>query len=328
MPDIIRWGILSTGRIAGVFASDLNIVEGVELAAVGSRNLELAKAFSEQYSISKYYGSYEELVSDKKIDVIYVATPHMFHKDNSILCLKNGKAVLCEKAFTINAQEAKQVIDAAKNSRLFLMEGMWTRFLPVIQKCRQFINDGIIGEVQTITGDFGFKANYDPEHRLFNPELGGGALLDIGVYLVSFVSWILGKPSSIDSMATMGETGVDEHECILLNFPDGKMAKLFATLRSNTPIEILILGDKGRIRVHSPFFKSSAITLSVIGEKDQIIEMPFTGNGFVHEINEVTKNIREGKLESDIMPLNESLSIMETMDQLRKKWGVLYPSEK
>jgi predicted dehydrogenase len=327
MTDTIRWGILSTGRIAKKFAEGLSVLPDAELVAVGSRAQSSADAFGDTYGVPRRHASYDALVNDPDVDVIYVATPHPLHRENSILCLEAGKAVLCEKPFAINASEAKEVVSLAREKRLFLMEAMWTRFLPVIVQTRGLLADGAIGDLRMIIADFGFRADIDPKSRLFDPNLGGGALLDVGVYPVSLTSMLLGTPTYITSAAHLGETAVDEQAAIIFGYGKGQLALLAAAVRTDTPIEATLMGTKGRIHIHSPWYYSSALTLSVTGHEDVVMRLPYKGNGYSHEATEVMRCLREGKRESDKMPLDETLSIMETMDTIRAQWGLRYPME-
>ena len=328
--DKIRWGILGTGGIANTFATGLSFLPHAELVAVGSRKQETADAFADKYNIPHRHAGYESLASDPGVDAIYVCTPHPMHRDASMLCLQGGKAVLCEKPFTINAAEAQELITYARQHRLFLMEAMWTRFLPLMGKVRELLAQKVIGEVRTVMADFGFRTDFNPSSRLLAPELGGGALLDVGVYTISFASMVLGGklPSRIAGLADMGGTGVDEQSAYLLGYPNGALAMLFSAVRTDSPHEATILGENGRIKIHASFFNSTRLTLSVNGKEDQVIDAPFEGNGFNYETAEVMRCLRAGKLESDILPLDESLAIMQTMDTLRAPWGLKYPTEK
>ena len=328
--DKIRWGILGAGRIAHQFAQGLSVLPDAELVAVGSRTQQKADQFGAQYNLPRRHASYESLAQDPDVDAIYVATPHPMHKENSLLCLQGGKAVLCEKPFTINAAEAEELISYARSHKLFLMEGMWTRFLPLMGRVRDMLAHGVIGEVRMVAADLGFRANFDPQSRLFAPELGGGALLDVGVYTVSFASMILGagSPTQVASMVHLGETGIDEQSAYLLGYDQGRMAILYTAVRTNTPHEGLIMGTTGRIRVHAPLFHPAGLTLMVDGKADQVMDIPFEGNGFNYEAAEVMRCLRAGKTESDILPLDETLAVMRTMDRLRAPWGLKYPSER
>jgi predicted dehydrogenase len=328
MTKKIRWGILGTGGIAKKFAEGLQILPEADLVAVGSRAADTAERFARAFAIPHQHSSYDELANDPDVDVVYIATPHPFHMENTILCLKAGKAVLCEKPFAINADQAQQMVNVAGTEKLFLMEAMWTRFLPIIVKVRQWLANELIGRVRMVTADFGFRADWNPKHRLFNPELGGGALLDIGVYCVSMSSMVFGQPpAKITGMAHMGQTGVDEQSAMVLGYGDGQLASLSCAVRTQTPQQALIVGTKGMIRIHSPFWRATTATISIEGKENETIKMPFESNGFEYEAGEVMKCLRTGKLESDIMPLNETLAIMKTMDEIRAQWGLKYPME-
>ncbi|KPK82932.1 MAG: dehydrogenase [Phycisphaerae bacterium SM23_33] len=326
MAEKIRWGILGPGKIARKFAEGLKSVPEAELAAVGSRSQERAEAFAEDFNIPRRHGSYAALAADEQVDAIYVATPHAMHKDSAICCLQAGKAVLCEKPFAINAAQAREVIQFARKKKLFLMEAMWTRFLPYIVKLRELLADGAIGQVRMVCGDFGFRAGFDPKSRLFDPNLGGGGLLDVGVYPVSLASMILGEPSEVAALAELGRTGVDEQAAFVLKCPTGQLAVLFTGVRTLTPMEATIMGTDGYIRLHSPWWRG--MTLSVhAGGKEQVHELPHEGNGYNYEAAEVGRCLREGKLESQVMPLDETLSVMRTLDRIRAQWGLKYPME-
>jgi dihydrodiol dehydrogenase / D-xylose 1-dehydrogenase (NADP) len=327
MTDKIRWGILSTGRIAKQFAEGLSVLSDAEIAAVGSRAQETADAFGDKYGVPHRHASYEALAADPDVDVIYIGTPHPFHKDNAILSLEAGKAVLLEKPFTINAGEAKEVIALARKKGIFLMEAMWSRYIPIIVKLRELLAEGAIGEVRMLTADLGFRSEFDPKSRLFNPELGGGALLDVGIYPISFASMVLGTPSRIVSMAHLGQTGVDEQAGVVFGYEGGQLAILHTALQTSTAIEATVMGTRGKIRVHSPWFYGTTLTLSIEERDDEIISLPYEGNGYNFEAAEVMRCLREGKLESDVMPLDETLAIMQTLDTIRTQWEFKYPME-
>jgi len=328
LSDKIRWGILGTGRIAAKFAEGLSALPDAELVAVGSRARDTADAFGEERNVPHRHPSYEKLAQDPDVDVIYVATPHPMHKDNSLLCLENGKAVLCEKPFAINAAEAEAMIRAARERRLFLMEAMWTRFLPTLVKAREWLAAGLIGEPRMVTASFGMRAQFDPESRLFSLALGGGGLLDVGVYAVSFASMVLGsRPAQIASVAQLGETGVDEQAAMVMRYERGQMAVLSCAVRTALVHEASIIGTLGRIALAPPFWRGTTATLFVSGKDDETLELPYEGNGYNCEAAEVMRCLREGKPESDVMPLDESLDIMKMMDAMRAQWGLKYPTE-
>ena len=324
---IIKWGILGTGAIASAFARDLVFAKNTEKTAVGSRTKESADKFAAEHGVSTAYGSYEELVEDPNVDAIYVATPHPFHKENVLSCLRAGKAVLCEKPFTINSGELEEIIRFARDRKLFLMEAMWTRFLPPIVKVREWIDSGKIGEVLLVKADFGFRAPWNPEGRLLNPALGGGALLDVGIYPVTFASMIFGtNPEKILSTAHIGETGVDEQFSILMSYPSGKTATLNGALRVGLTNEAYIHGTEGSIRIPS-FHSAKSATLYQDGVELETFNDDRQFAGYAFEIEEVGKCLSQGLLESSVVPLDESLKIMNLMDEIRGQWGLIYPFE-
>ena len=327
--DKIRWGILSTGYIARQFAEGLSTLADARIAAVGSRKPERAAEFAERYGIPRSYGSYEELAHDPDVDVLYIATPHRFHKDNTLLALSAGKAVLCEKPLTMNTTDAEVVVRTAREKKLFLMEGMWSRFIPAVVKAKQMIDEGNIGEVQIVASDFGFTAPFDPKSRLYDLELGGGSLLDVGIYPVSLAFLILGPPERIVSMGQIGATGVDEQSAMIFGYPGGALAVGYATIRCGSYTEATIIGSRGMIRLHAQIglFRPFKLTLRVAGEEDQEIEVPYEGNGYNYEALEVMQCLRSGTIESEVMPLDESIEIIRTMDEIRAQWGLKYPME-
>ncbi len=237
MYDTIRWGILGTGGIARKFATGLQALDDAALVAVGSRSAETADRFADQFGAPRRHASYAALAADPEVDAIYVATPHSLHQENSLLCLEAGKPVLVEKPFTINAQEARALIDAARARRVFLMEAMWTRYIPLMVEVRRLLAEGAIGEVRMVAADFGYRTRYDPASRAFDPALGGGGLLDVGVYPISLASMIFGNAARIASLAHLGETGVDEQSAFLLGYEEGQLAVLYTAVRTTTPQE-------------------------------------------------------------------------------------------
>ena len=327
MTEPIRWGILGTGNIAHQLARGLADTPDATLVAVGSRSIDTANTFADEFDIERRHPTYEELADDDGVDAVYVSTPHPFHRDNSILLLEHGKAVICEKPFTINAGDAKAVIDVARQRDVFLMEAMWTRYLPAVVRARELIAEGAIGDVRLVQADFGFRAGINPEGRLFNLALGGGALLDVGIYVISMASMILGpRPSRVASTTQIGETGVDEQSAFLLQYPGGELAVLSCAVRTGTAVEARIFGTEGSILLHGPFFKCGALTVNRGGEEEHI-DLPLEGNGYNYEAAEVGRCLRAGLKESDVMPLDETLALMELMDSIRAQWGLSYPME-
>jgi predicted dehydrogenase len=328
MTQTIRWGIIGTGNIAGQFAQGLQALPDAELVAVGSRSQGSADAFGKKFDVPHRHDSYEALASDADVMAVYIGTPHPFHKENAILCLIHDKAVLVEKPFTVNAQEAEEVINLARERGIFLMEAMWTRYFPAMVKMRDLIAAGAIGDVMLVQADFSFRMNpIKPEHRLFNPDLGGGALLDVGIYPLSLISMIYGKqPQRIVSLTNLGETDVDELSVITFAYEHNQMAIATAGLRVNTAHEARVYGSEGRI--HMPdFWHPTELTLIRSDQPEQVFTFPMEGNGYNYEAAEVGNCLREGKLESAVMPLDETLGIMQTMDKIRADWGLKYPME-
>lgn len=326
----IKWGILGTGWIAEQFASDLKHASNGELYAIGSRTSESASRFAEKFGAPVSHGSYEELAADPNVDAIYVATPHPFHKENVLTALAGGKAVLCEKPFTVSAHELQTLIEAARDKKLFLMEAMWSRFLPPIVQVRKWLEEDKIGEVRVVKAEFGFDAGWNPEGRLLNPELGGGALLDAGIYPVSFASMVFGpNPDHIWTTAHIGETGVDEHFTIMLDYGDGKTASLHGGVRLDLPNDAFIHGTKGYIHIPQFLFAKEA-TLHVSGEEPVTVtdDREDRGiKGYAYEAEEVGRALAEGRRESSVITLAESMGIMRLLDNVRGQWGLKYPFE-
>jgi dihydrodiol dehydrogenase / D-xylose 1-dehydrogenase (NADP) len=325
----VKWGIIGAGRIASTFATALNSLDNTELVAVASRDLNRAKEFADRLHIKKAYGSYEEMVKDSEIDVIYIGTPHTEHKANSALCIVNGKSVLCEKPFTINQKETQYLIDLAKEHKVFLMEAMWTKFLPATKVVKKWIQDKIIGEVKYFNLSFGYQAEFDINNRVFNPDLAGGALLDVGVYPIAYVTYMLDKlPDHLASSAYFGKSNIDETNVIAFSYNEGVMANLSSSIIANTGSDAVIIGDKGKIVVPSFWSAESAELYDENGKLVDAFLLPFTSNGYVYEAEEVNRCIREGKIESDIIPLKDTLNIMKIMDEIRTTWGLTYPKER
>jgi dihydrodiol dehydrogenase / D-xylose 1-dehydrogenase (NADP) len=322
----IRWGIMGLGSIAKAFAEGLRAVEGAELVACASRSKEKAEAFGAERNIPRRYGSYEELARDGRLDAIYVATPHPFHAECTRLCLEAGRAVLCEKPFTVNAKEAAAVVAVARRRKVFLMEAIWSRFLPHVRAAVDVIASGRIGEVRMLQADFAFRCGWNPEGRLLNPALAGGGLLDVGVYTVSLASMLLGRPREIRSLCHIGATGVDEQAAMLFGYDGGALAVLSCGVRTNSPHEATIMGTEGRIRMHAPWWSPSKITVST-SSGEETIDPARIGNGYNYEAVEVGRCLREGLLESPIVTLDETISTMETLDAIRAQWGLTYPME-
>ncbi|HEY3751178.1 MAG TPA: Gfo/Idh/MocA family oxidoreductase [Pseudonocardiaceae bacterium] len=309
-----RWGILGTGGIANTFATDLQRTDSGEVVAVGSRSKESADRFADEFGIGNRHGSYESLVADPDVDVVYVATPHPLHHDNAVLALRAGKPVLVEKPFTMNADEARDVVRVARETGLFAMEAMWTRFLPHIAVIRKWLADGVLGDVVTVTADHGQWFAEDPAFRLFAPELGGGALLDLGIYPVSFASMVLGTPNRIVAIGDPAFTGVDAQTSMLFGYEGGAQALLTCTLRAKSPTRAAIVGTKARIELEGDFYAPTAVSLITRDGETTTVESDHEGRGLRHQADEVARLLAAGELESPLMPLDETISIMATMD--------------
>ncbi|MGA9762654.1 MAG: Gfo/Idh/MocA family oxidoreductase [Gaiellaceae bacterium] len=314
MTEPLRWGLIGTGWIADSFATDLAFTGSGRAIAVGSRRIETANAFADRFDIPNRHASYEALVADPDVDVVYVATPHPMHHPNTLLALRAGKPVLVEKPFTMNAAEVRELVAAARAEKLFLMEAMWTRFLPHIVRIRQLIAEGALGEIVTVSADHGQWFAQDPAFRLFAPELGGGALLDLGVYPVSFASMLLGAPESIAAVVEPAFTGVDGQTSMLFGYASGAQAVLGCTSLAKSPTRAAIVGTEARIEIDGDFYTPSPFTLITRSGERTRYDEPFQGRGMWYQADEVARCLREGLLESPLMPLDESISIMQTID--------------
>jgi predicted dehydrogenase len=324
-----RWGILACGKIAEKFADDLiTHVQDAVVYAVASRDLMKAQIFGQKYNATKVFNNYQDLVDCPEVDVIYIASPHSLHYDHTLLCLEAGKAVLCEKAFAINTGMVKEMIEKSKEKNLFLMEAIWTRFHPAIAQTLEIIQSGQIGDIIHIVADFGFKAVYDENERLFNPELTGGSLYDIGIYPLFISKLLLGNPSEIKAVATFAPTGVDKNMSMSLRYENGATASLFCTLGAETDTTCTIYGSKGKIFLHGRFHETKGITLTIKGEEPQIFETERLGYGYSYEAQEVQNCMKAGKIESDKLPLQFSLELMELLCEIRDQIGLIYPQEK
>ncbi len=328
MSEIIRWGILSTGHISGKFADALRILPEAEISAVGSRNLETAKIFAGKHGIRNAYGSYSALADDPEVDVVYIGTPHSFHLENSVMCMRRGKSVLCEKALTINAREAEEMIRVAKEENVFLMEAMITRHVPLVKKIQNWIKSGEIGEVRMVNASRCLRREFKPSARQLNPKLGGGSLLDLGVYVISFASMIFEKPpESVFGYGHIGEFGSDEQGAALLKYDRGEIANLSFALRTDTGNEAYVYGTKGYIKIDEIFAVPTKATLFIDKKEYEVIEEPIISSGLIYEAKEVMRCIKEGLKESPYMPLKESLQIMQIMDKIRSHWELTYSND-
>jgi predicted dehydrogenase len=323
----VRWGILACGKIAKKFAADLKLVGNGELVAVASRDIERAKEFAAEYPAKYIFGSYEELVNCDEVDAIYVASPHSHHHEHTMLCLKHGKAVLCEKAFAINQHQAKEMIDLAREKKVFLMEALWTRFLPHYLKVSEMIEEGKLGELKGVLANFGFKPPEPVSPRLFEPSLGGGSLLDIGIYPVFLAQSILGVPDSITAKMDPAATGVDEQCSMVFHYKNGMTANLFSTLASNLETDADIFGTQGRIRLTNRFYEPSATIQyypDVITSRTIIPIEKEPGWGYQYEIRHVNECLQKGLTESPMWALDDTMNLMKTLDAVREVMGLRY----
>jgi predicted dehydrogenase len=310
----LKWGIVGTGGIAGTFAKDLARSGAGDVVAVGSRTLESANRFGERYGVETRYGSYDALVEDANVQAVYVATPHPMHLRDATLALEAGKHVLVEKAFTMTSHEARTLVDLAREKQLFLMEAMWTRFLPHVTALRQLLADNALGEIVSVEADHGQWFEFDPDFRLFAPELGGSALLDLGVYPVSFASLVLGRPENVMALIDPAITGVDAQTSMLFGYRSGAHAILTCTSRAKSATRATITGTKARIEIDGDFYAPSAFSLTQRSGERERFEFMTSGRGLHYEATEVARCVEEGLLESPLMPLDESVAIMETME--------------
>jgi predicted dehydrogenase len=323
----VRWGILGTGWIARTFTADLNLT-GHKVTAVGSRASETAESFASEFDIPNAHGSYEALVADQNVDIVYVSTPHPRHHDDAALALRAGKHVLLEKPFTINAAEAQSLVDLAAERGLVILEAMWTRWLPHMVAIRKLIADGAIGEVRSVLVDHTQKLPEDPAHRINALKLGGGALLDLGVYPISLASDLFGTPESIQSVATFKETGADAETGILLLHAGGRMAIISMASNAPGPNRAAIVGKEGRIEIDSVWYNPATFRLyDAEGNLVSTDEPGVPGRGMQFQADEAERLIAAGELVSEVMPLTETVSIMATMDRIRQQIGLRYPTE-
>ena len=326
----VRWGILATGGIAAAFTADLVDLPDAEVVAVASRSEASAKAFAERFGIERAYGEWGALAEDADIDVVYVATPHSAHRAAAGLCLSAGRNVLCEKAFTLNAREAEELVGLAKDGGRFLMEAMWMYCNPLIRRLKALVDDGAIGDVRTVQADFGLAGPFPPAHRLRDPAQGGGALLDLGVYPVSFAHLLLGEPSDVTAKAVLSEEGVDLQTGALLSYDSGALASLHCSLTGGTATIASVTGSLGRIDIPNGFFHPDRFVLHRDGrDPEEFVADPADGprNSLKHEAREVMRALRAGETESPLVPLEGTLAVMRTLDAVRDRIGVHYPGE-
>ncbi|MFN8224993.1 MAG: Gfo/Idh/MocA family oxidoreductase [Gaiellales bacterium] len=322
----VGWGVLGTGQIAETFVRDLHLVPDARLVAVATRSPGGLAHVAAAFGAVRAYASYEDLVVDPEVDVVYVATPHIAHYDNMMLCLEAGKAVLCEKPFTMNADQATAVVELARARGLFAMEAMWTRFVPLVARTRELLEAGAIGQPQLFVAQLGQSMPREESSYLFDLDNGGGLLLDATVYPVSLASYFFGEPLAAHSVAGFDASGVDDRQAIVLDWGDGRLASIVATLNSPLAPTFAIHGDAGSLHAE-PLFAPSRLTIRR-AEEEETIHMPPDGQGYVHQALEVIACLRARRLESSMMPLDETISVMRLLDGLRGSWGLVYPFER
>jgi predicted dehydrogenase len=325
MKSEINWGIIGLGKIAHKFAQDLKYVPNARLHAVASTDNKRSREFALQFKVPYHFNSYEALLNCPHLDVVYIATPHTSHFTNTMMCLRKRIPVLCEKPFGMNAKEVKTMIETANTNQTFLMEAMWTRFIPSFQKAMDIIKSGLIGRPLSMKADFGFQADFDAQSRIFNKDLGGGSLLDIGIYPVMAALTIFGKPQKISALATIGATGVDESCAVNFQYADGAIAMCHSTVKAHTNIEAYIYGEKGVIYMHPRFHHSKGLTVTLNDGQEDSLSLPFDGHGYQFEATEVTNCLKKNLLESKIMSHKFSFDLIETLDAVRKEIGLTYP---
>jgi predicted dehydrogenase len=323
----IRWGIAGPGRIAENVVGDFPLVEGARLVAVGSRSAGRAADFARRHGLERAHGSYADLVADPDVDVLYIATPHPQHHAVAVAALKAGKALLVEKAFTATVAGATEVADLARATGRFVMEAMWTRFQPAVVRLRELVADGAIGEVRSVQADLGVKRAFDPADRLFAPELGGGALLDLGVYVVSFAQMLLGAPETVTAAGSRFANGADAEATLLLAWPDGRSATLTVSLRAPLPGAARVFGTEGWIDVVPRFHHPDTIVLHRDGAEPETITRPPVGRGYAHELIEVTDGVRAGRVESAVMPLADTLAVQQVLEDALAQLGIRYAED-
>ncbi|MHA7057149.1 Gfo/Idh/MocA family protein [Aquimarina sp. M1] len=318
-----NWGIIGCGKIAHKFAEDLTTVPDAKVYAVASRNLKKAEDFGKMYNATQYYGSYEEVAINPDVDIIYIATPHVFHFENTIMCLQQKKPVLCEKPFAMNISQVEEMIAIAKSNNTFLMEALWTYFLPHYNYVMQIIASNELGKIRNLKADFGFAGTYNPENRLFNKKLGGGSLLDVGIYPLFAALTLLGYPNKIEANASFSNNGIDENCSISLIYEENVKASLYCSITQKTNTEAIIELEEGTISINSRFHEPSSITITINGIST-LYEFPVHTNGYSFEAIHVQEMLRLGNTESTIMTFSKSLEMIRLLDAVRDKINLTY----
>lgn len=324
----IRWGIVGPGRIAEAVAPDFAYVPGARLVAVASRSADRARAFADRHGVERPYGSYAEIMADPDVDALYLATPHPQHLAVALAGIEAGKALLVEKTFTATVAGAEELVTAARAAGVFVMEAMWTRFLPAVVAAREIIADGAIGEVRQVQADLGVDRPYDPDDRLWALAQGGGAMLDLGVYVVSLAQHFLGTPDRVTVSGALAPTGVDADAGLLLGYDDGRAAALLISLRNPSPGAARIVGTRGWIEVPPRFHHPHRIVLQRNGQDPETISRPPEGTGYSHELVEVSEAVRAGRTESAVMPLDDTLAVQRVLNDACEQLGVHHQEDR
>lgn len=325
MNKIYNWAVLGCGRIARKFSSDLKLLPNARLYAAAARDLARARDFAGDLGFDKAYGSYEEMIADPAVDVVYVATPHSHHHDHVLMCLRGGKAVLNEKAFALTLAEAREMVAEAREKKLFLMEAFWTRFQPSFRKALEIVQSGEVGALRVVRSDFAFNAPKDPDKRLYNVHLGGGSLLDIGIYPVFAALSVLGIPQDIRALATFAPTGAEESIAFTFRYPNGELASLFSSLATYSFVTTEYNCERGSVKLGRRWQGPTTVTVWYEGGREETFDFPTEGNGYQFEAAHVMECLDAGKTESDLMPLDFSLAMMETLDRIRQEAGIIFP---
>lgn len=325
MKKVYKWGILAPGKMSAKFTRGLKLAPGAELYAVGSRDIARAKKFADDFGFKKYYGSYEELAADPDVDIIYIASPHSHHYEHVILCLRNRKAVICEKAFALNSREAEKMIDMARRNNVFLMEALWPPFQPLYIRTKELLASGTPGKILHLNARFSFQAPYDPKDRKFNLELGGGSLLDIGIYPVIDALWFMGVPDDISARASFSPTGSEEAISIIFQYTDGRMATLYSSFKTAGGIGVDILCENGNLSFCRARDMSQRLSVELNGQEPENYSLMPEGMGYHFEAIEVMNCLNEGRTESTIVPHSFTINLMKTLDRIRLVAGISFP---
>nr|WP_299381872.1 Gfo/Idh/MocA family oxidoreductase [Allomuricauda sp.] len=326
MKPNIRWGIIGPGNIAGKFSADLNLVAGAEIMAVASRNLEKARQFAKTFGATTAFGSYEELFASGTVDIVYIATPHNFHKDLCVAAMNHGLHVLCEKPAGINKREVEEILAVASKNQVFFMEGLWSRFNPTIKEVKKMVNEGAIGELSYVHADFAFYGlDREESSRVLNLDLAAGSLLDIGIYPIFLAYLLLGMPNDIEAFSNFHSNGTEIQTSMMFQYANAQ-AVLYSGITSNSKMEAEITGSKGALFIHPRWHEASAFSIEKEGNTD-MVKLPLRGNGFVYEIEHVQQCLQEQRLESPLWSHQNSLDLVTLMDTIRQKTGIRFPFE-